>query len=367
MLYQKILRPALFRLDPEFVHNQVSSGLSLVSRSPARQLVTRYCRVNDPILKTTIAGLTLDNPVGLAAGFDKNITAPLAYQMLGFGMAEFGSVTQVAQPGNPKPRLWRLPKDQGIIVHYGLYNDGAAAVCQQLKRYRPQRCIPWGVSIAATTGVAPEAMVDDYLASVHQLAPVADYITLNVSCPNVHDCELFSAVEFIEQLIIATRKLLTSEQITVPVFVKIGPNNNPGELERIVRTVIEQRLAGVIATNLTKDRGQLDNPRSSQSELNHPGGISGRLVQKLSTKTIRHLWRISDGTLNIIGTGGVFTGADAYEKIRAGARAVQMITGLIYGGPLAVRHVNRELALLLRRDGFSTVAEAVGTHSYALS
>jgi len=360
MLYQKLIRPTLFKLDPEWIHNLASFGLRITSQSPLRSNITRYCKIDDPILKTNIASIKLDNPVGLAAGFDKNIVAPLAYQMLGFGLAELGSVTQKAQPGNPKPRLWRLPKDQGIIVHYGLYNDGATAIKQRLEKARSRRTIPWGVSIAPTTGIAPESMIDDYLASLGQLAPVADYITLNVSCPNVHDCNLFSATEFVEQLIRAVGQFLNQQQLTTPVFVKIGPNGSTTDLERITRVVLEQRLAGVVATNLTKDRRQLDHSQSSAAELNHPGGISGRLVRNLSTETIRQLWRISNGQLNIVGNGGVFTGADAYEKIRAGARAVQIITGFIYNGPLAVRRINRELAMLLRRDGFNSIAEAVG-------
>lgn len=361
MLYQKILRPLLFKIDPEQIHNLASFGLRLVSRSPLRQTVTQYCRIDDLILKTAIAGIKLNNPIGLAAGFDKNVYAPLAYQMLGFGMVELGSVTRTAQSGNPKPRLWRLPKDQGIIVNYGLCNDGAAAVSQRLERQRPQRTIPWGVSVAPTTGIAPETMIDDYLASIRQLAPVADYITLNVSCPNVHDCDLFSATEFIEQLVRAVRQFLDQQQSTLPVFVKIGPNGTTNDLERIVRVIMEQRLSGVVATNLTKDRQRLGNPKSSIVELDHLGGISGQLVKRLSTETIRQLCRISGGKLDIIGTGGIFTGADAYEKIRAGAKAVQIITGFIYNGPLVVKQINRELAVLLRRDGFESITQAVGT------
>lgn len=359
MFYQKILRPILFKTDPEKIHHFVIGGLSLVSRiKPLVLLVRNYLNVTDSSLVVKIGSLHFSNPVGLAAGFDKNITAPLAYSMLGFGYAELGSVTLKAQPGNPKPRLWRIPKDKGLIVYYGLANCGAESVAQKMKKIK-DHSIPLGLSIAPTTGLTIADMAVDYAHSFEKLIPSADYITLNVSCPNVANCDVFAQVSFIKELTEKINILKNKLNSTIDVFVKIGPDMTMEQYDEIVDICIQNNITAIISTNLIKNRSSII-PISSVDELNHPGGISGKLVGEKNLEIIKHLYRRANGKVKIIGVGGIFSAQDAYEKIKAGASAVQLITGFIYNGPFAVRDINKGLVELLKKDGYKNIGEAVG-------
>ncbi|MEK7139464.1 MAG: quinone-dependent dihydroorotate dehydrogenase [Patescibacteria group bacterium] len=360
-LYSRLIRPVLFWFDPEKIHTVVIWGLNLVSRLPLiAPLITRFCRVETPTLNTRLGELLIANPIGLSAGFDKYIAAPLAYQMLGFGFAELGSITNQPQPGNPKPRLWRLPADQGLIVHYGLNNDGAAVSAQRLLR-ASNRGISCGISIAVSAACSPAEMVGDYIAAWRKIWVVANYITFNVSCPNVTTQAVVQQVSFITTLLAAIRREMDGQFCTMPTFIKLGPDLPISDLDIILDAAMSNRITGIVATNLAKDRAKLKNIKSQPKQLDHPGGISGRLIRDISTEMIRHIDTYSRGRLTIIGVGGVFNAADAYAKIRAGASAVQIITGFIYGGPLTVRRINRELLQLLRRDGFDNITEAIGS------
>ncbi len=359
MFYEKILRPILFKTDPEKIHHFIIWGLSLVSSIKLlASLIRKYLNVSDPILATKIGNLKFANPIGLAAGFDKNITAPLAYEMLGFGFAELGSVTYKKQPGNPKPRLWRIPKDKGLIVYYGLANCGVDQVVEKITKTK-NNLIPLGLSIAPTTGLSIVEMADDYVHSFEKLFSLVDYITLNVSCPNVAGCDQIAQVSFIKELTEKINNFKNKSNSTIDIFIKIGPDMTVNQYDEIVDVCIKNNITGIVSTNLIKNRSNIK-PISSKEEMNHPGGISGKLVGNKNLDIIKHLYRRADGKVKIIGVGGIFSAQDAYEKIKAGASALQLITGFIYGGPTTIRNINKGLIELLKKDGYKNIEEAVG-------
>ena len=360
MFYKNVIRPILFKLEPEFVHNIAIKFLKLVSEiKPVFFLIKKYCLVDSKILESEIGNLKFSNPVGLAAGFDKNITAPLAYSMLGFGFAELGSITYESQSGNPRPRLWRIPKDKGLIVYYGLSNCGVKKALQKIKKIK-KRFIPYGVSIAPTTRVGESGMLGDYLKSFSEVYELADYVTLNVSCPNVVACSIFIQIDFIKNLLKAINESRKDKKEFKDIFIKISPDMDYEYLDKIVDLCLEYSITGIVATNLIKNRSNLSGSESEKEKLEHPGGVSGKLLQNKSTQIISRIYNRSEGKLKIIGVGGIFTGQDAYDKIKAGASALQMITGFIYEGPLAVRRINLEVLDLMKKDGFKSLKEVVG-------
>jgi dihydroorotate dehydrogenase len=294
----------------------------------------------------------------LAAGFDKHIDAPGAYSLLGFGSAEFGSITLTKQPGNQAPRVWRLPKDKGLIVNYGLPSIGAEHARERLEK-QTTRTIPYGVSIAPST--TANDLIIDYATTFSILYDTADYITLNVSCPNVTSQNTFSQLTFIEKLLATIASELERKNNHKPLFLKIAPHYSNQELEKIVHLCKSYHVQGIIATNLLKKRSFFTT-KSSPKELDHPGGISGELLKNDSNAIIAKLYHLAQGQLAIIGVGGIFSAEDAYEKIRLGANAVQLVTGFIYGGPSIARTINKRLLYFLQRDGFRTLSEAVGSY-----
>lgn len=317
--------------------------------------------MRDESLKTRIGNLEFLNPVGLAAGFDKFITAPQAYSMFGFGFAELGSITCSPLSGNPKPRLWRIPDDEGLIVYHGLANGGSEHALNKMSVLGKHN-IPLGISIAPTTGLELKDMSGDYLKTFLRLHSYADYITLNVSCPNVASCEKFAQVSFIKELAEKMRKLTKERGIKKDIFIKIGPEFNDDDLERIVECCVSNEITGIIAINLIKDRNIIT-PKSSVEKMNHPGGLSGGLLRKKSNEVIKKIYCLAGDKLKIIGLGGIFTAEDAYEKIKCGASIVQIITGWIYGGPFQAKKINLGLANLIKKDGYKNITEAVGSSS----
>lgn len=359
MFYTKILRPILFKTDPEWIHHVAVAGLGLVSRSKLiGGLMEKFCLIKDERLAVKLGNLNLLNPIGLPAGFDKYIEAPLVYGQLGFGFAELGSVTFAAQPGNLKPRLWRIPKDNGLIVYYGLSNDGVLKTKARMEKIK-QRIVPLGISIAPTTGLTIDQMADDYIRTFNLLYPLADYITLNVSCPNVAACDIFSQISFIKELISRVGQLVKENKIKKNIFVKIGPDMKMEELDEVIDACVVGGVTGIIATNLIKNRAGLI-AKSYPDEMDHPGGISGRLLAAKSDAVIAHIYQRAGDKLKIIGVGGIFSAADAYRKIKFGASALQVFTGFIYNGPLFIRELNLGLLKLLEKDGYKNISEAVG-------
>lgn len=358
MLYQKIIRPILFKLDPERVHNFMIRlmGATSVLR-PFFYPIKKFLFIDDARLHVEIGNLKLKNPIGLSAGFDKDIIAPLAYPMLGFGFAELGSITNSAQPGNPKPRLWRIPEDKGIIVYYGLCNGGSLEAARRIKKKLQKRHIPYGLSIAVTTGLKESEMANDYVRSFLDLYELADYITLNISCPNVAACNIFTQVSFVEELLQKITKVVKVKNINKDIFIKIGPDMSYSDLDKIIDLCLEYEITGIVATNLGKDRTWMKKTKSSKEQLNHPGGISGKHLQQRSNNIIKHIRERAGDRLKIIGVGGVFTAQDAYAKLKSGADAIQIITGFIYGGPFTVRRINKGLLKILDRDGLNSLGD----------
>lgn len=358
--YRHILKPLFFRRDPEEVHDRMTAVGERLGRSSVGRTMTAACfRYRHPALEQTILGIRFPNPVGLTAGFDKDARMTDIMPAVGFGFEEIGSVTGEPCEGNPKPRLWRLPKSQGLVVYYGLKNDGADAISRRLQDKRFE--IPVGVSVAKTnspTTVDVTAGVADYEKAFRAFLGIGDYFTLNVSCPNAFGGEPFGTPERLDLLLSAIDAIETKK----PIFVKLQADLTTAELDALVAVMERHRVHGVILTNLTKRR---DRPTIVPEEIkNIPnGGISGKPVFDPSNDLISYLYRTRGRRFVIIGSGGVFTAEDAYEKIRRGASLIQLATGMIFRGPQAIGEINRDLVRLLKRDGYANVSDAVGAAS----
>ncbi len=335
------------RMDPERAHGLalagLRAGLGPVDRAP-----------HDPALATNLAGLTTGNPIGLAAGFDKNAEVADAMLRAGFGFVECGTATPLAQPGNPRPRLFRLNADQAVINRLGFNNRGQDAFAAALARRRGPGVV--GANIGANKDSADR--IADYVHGLKRLWGHADYFTINISSPNtpgLRDLQARSALGDLLGAISETRRGLADAD-TTPVFLKVAPDLADGEVGDIVEAAVAYGLQGLIVGNTTLQRphGLRD---SRQGET---GGLSGAPLMTLSTRLLAEFHQAASGRLILIGAGGIASGADAYAKIRAGAQAVQLYTGLVFEGPNLVARVRRDLAARLRADGFSTLAEAVG-------
>src|SRR2546421_8134253 len=355
-----LIRPILFRLPAESVHEfalkALRSGLStsFVREAVAKRLVTReFGSLNR-------FGLEFSNPIGLAAGFDKNGSYTGELASLGFGFIEVGTVTNQPQPGNPKPRLFRLPKDRALINRLGFNNLGATEVARNL-RTTGSNCVI-GVNIGKSRNVAIEDAVPDYLASFDAVYDVADYIAVNVSSPNTPNLRELQAASLLEELLTALQqrnKALSSPR-PKPLLLKIAPDLSESEMEQIVAVAIEANVAGIIATNTTIRRDGLQSPAAEVQRLGD-GGLSGAPLRSRSNEVISFIYNLTRGKLPIIGVGGVFSAEDAWEKICAGASLVQLYTGFIYEGPSVARRINEGLRRILAREGFVSLDEAVGS------
>jgi dihydroorotate dehydrogenase len=308
-------------------------------------------------LEMQVAGLRFPNPVGLAAGFDKNAFAVGAFPTLDFGFVEVGTVTPRPQVGNPSPRLFRIPADQAVINRLGFNNDGATVVARRL-RLSP-RSVPVGINLGKNADTPLEQAIDDYCAGLEALFDVADYVVVNVSSPNTPGLRTLQAKEKLYILLggvqACNRSLAQRRQMQPrPLFVKISPDLEPEALDDVVAAVEACAFDGIIATNTTLERGGLTTPTTEA------GGLSGRPLRQRSTAVIRHVYRRGQGRIPIIGVGGIFSADDAYEKIRAGASLVQLYTGLIYRGPGLPHRINVGLVRLLQRDGLTHLSQAVG-------
>ncbi|HEV3471339.1 MAG TPA: quinone-dependent dihydroorotate dehydrogenase [Pyrinomonadaceae bacterium] len=362
MLYRSALRPLLFRLAPETAHEVALRALAL-GLGPERLLraaARRFGRA--PFGELRRFGLSFANPVGLAAGFDKNGVAARELAALGFGFVEVGTVTHLAQPGNPRPRLFRLPEDRALVNRLGFNNAGAAALAARLSGGRPA-CV-LGVNIGKSRAVAVEDATEDYLASFRLVWPHADYVAVNVSSPNTPGLRELQRADRLSALLgelqRANRELSARlARGPVPLLVKVAPDLGEGELELIVGAALGAGVAGIIATNTTTSREGLRTP-SAQVAACGEGGLSGAPLRRRSTRVVAALRRLTRGALEIVGVGGVFSAADAWEKICAGASLVQLYTGFVYEGLGVARDLNDGLAALLRRHGFRTLDEAVG-------
>lgn len=363
MLYRSLLRPLLFRLPPEKAHELALASLSFAPSLTKRLAGNRFKR--SPFGKLRRFGLTFSNPVGLAAGFDKDGMALESLASLGFGSIEAGTVTYHPQTGNPQPRLFRLPLDKALINRAGFNNEGALAFAKRAAAAKEKLDCVLGVSIGKSKVAALEDAVADYLNTFEIVYPVADYIAVNVSSPNTPRLrELQQAIQLDELLrALQTRNDELVEQHdrtqAMPLLVKLSPELTEKELRDIVEVAQRSNIAGLIATNTTVARPELNTARERVESLGE-GGLSGAPLKQQSLKVVATLYNLTGGSMPVIGVGGIFNADDAWNMISAGASLIQIYTGFIYEGPATVKRINRGLIRLLERDGFKSVAEAVG-------
>ena len=362
MLYRSLLRPILFRLPPETAHELALHSLDLLKPKPINRLIESRFTTN-AFGELKRFGLKFSNPVGLAAGFDKDGVALQSLAALGFGFIEAGTVTYHAQPGNPRPRLFRLSKDNALINRAGFNNAGAAAFAQRVGAERPN-CV-LGVSIGKSKITPMEDATNDYLASFDLVYPVADYVAINVSSPNTPQLRELQRADHLSSLLIALKarndELQQKHQRAspMPLLVKLSPDLDQSELEVIVDVITGLNIDGIIATNTTTSRVNLSADQSTIDNIGD-GGLSGVPLRQTATRMIANLYQLTRGKVPLIGVGGIFTAADAWEKIAAGASLVQLYTGFIYQGPRIAKEINEGLASLLSSSGFRSIDEAVG-------
>lgn len=358
-----LVRPILFKLQPETAHEFSLHTLKTVLANDfmRRKFAETYTLA--PFGDIEIAGLKFKNPFGIAAGFDKNGIAAHELAALGFGAVEVGTTTFHAQEGNPKPRLFRLPNDKGLINRAGFNNDGTQKVVERLRGSRPN-CI-LGMNIGKSKIVPNEQATEDYLQSFELVFDVADYVTINVSSPNTPNLRELQRADALFELLSALQK--RNQEIASaktgaprPLFVKIAPDLSNSEIHNITQIAQTLDLSGIIATNTTIDRSSLQTPRA-EIEAIGSGGLSGKPLNTRSTEVIAEIYRASSGKLPIIGVGGVFDAADAFEKIAAGASLIQVYTGFIYQGWTLARDLNKGLAAVLHEKGFASYQQAVGS------
>lgn len=336
-MYKRLIRPILFNFDPETVHHWVFSWIKNLSKIPGVPNLLRACyQVKDKKLERELFGLTFKNPVGLAAGFDKNAVLYNELANFGFGFVEIGTVTPKAQVGNPKKRLFRLIEDEGIINRMGFNNDGLQAAIHQLKKNKGHVII--GGNIGKNTNTKPENYTQDYLECFEALHPYVDYFVLNVSCPNVGSHAKLTDKDYLEELISAVQNVNKKLDKQKPILLKIAPDLNTIQLDEIIDLVAKTKIAGVIATNTSVSRDNLKS--KNQQEM---GGLSGKPIADKSTQVIKYLAEHSNKAFPIIGVGGIHSADDALEKIKAGADLVQIYTGFIYSGPKLIKDINKAL------------------------
>jgi dihydroorotate dehydrogenase len=340
-MYKAIIRPLLFCFDPEKVHHFTFSLIRNVSKLPGiKSLFRSIYLVEDKRLEREVFGLTFKNPVGLAAGFDKNAVLYNELANFGFGFIEIGTVTPKAQEGNPKQRLFRLKEDQGIINRMGFNNEGLNAAITQLKKNKGQLII--GGNIGKNTQTKPEDYTRDYLECFNALHPYVDYFVLNVSCPNVGSHAKLNDKDYLLELISTVQKANETFKKQKPILLKIAPDLNDRQLDEIVELIAETNLDGVIASNTSVDRTGLKTSNKALEAIGN-GGLSGQPIKEKSTKVIQYLAEKSNKAFPIIGVGGIHSAEDALEKLEAGADLVQVYTGFIYEGPQLIKAINKAL------------------------
>ena len=348
----RALRRALFLVAPERIHTWVFALLrtgtawSLMHRALARWLAPR-----DPVLASTVFGVRFPGPLGLAAGFDKDGKGLGTWGALGFGYAEVGTVTAQAQPGNPSPRMFRLPDDRALLNRMGFNNHGAGELALRLARHVPD--VPIGVNIGKTKATPADQAVEDYAESARLLGPLAAFLVVNVSSPNTPGLRDLQAVSSLRPILAAVRA-----ETTTPVLVKIAPDLSDTDVDEIADLAVELGLAGIVATNTTVSRDGLATPGAG--ELG-PGGISGPPVAARSAEVLRRLYPRVGDRLVLISVGGIETADDAWDRITSGASLLQGYTGFVYGGGMWAKHIHDGIARRLHEGGFASLADAVGS------
>ena len=358
MFWKYLARPLFFKLDAEKAHYATMRQFCRV----APLIPSRYYHVDDERLRTSICGLQFGNPIGLAAGFDKNALWFPQLAKLGFGHVEVGTITALEQPGNDKPRLFRLVKDRALINRMGFNNDGCEKIARHFESRKCKAIL--GINIGKSKVTPLEEADDDYLTSLRALYRFADYLTINVSSPNTPGLRKLQGREPLLKLLekIATERDALAQNLEknpIPVFLKIAPDLNEHELDDVVSIARETRIDGIIATNTTISRDNLNSKPDEVAACGN-GGLSGAPLTIRSREVVSYLYRQTEGKIPIIGVGGIMSGDDAWKMIGAGASLVQVYTGFIYGGPGFVKRINQFILKALRDNHFENVSEAIG-------
>jgi len=353
LLYRAILKPILFLVDPEAIHVlAINTGRFLGSNPLTRFKTSVLFNYSNEILSQKIAGMEFKNPIGLAAGFDKDAYLTDILPAIGFGFMEIGSVTGELCEGNPKPRLWRIPKSRGIVVNYGLRNEGCRKISKRLRDKKFS--IPLGINVAKTNSVATSVLkegIADYVKAYKSFVEIGAFFTINISCPNAFGGEPFTDPQKLELLLTEIDKIKTRK----PVFLKMPPDLPTSRVDEIIKVAENHKITGFICSNLTKKRIKL-----ADKSVPVAGGISGKPAENASNELISYIYKKVCKKFVIIGCGGVFSAADAYRKIKLGASLIELITGMIYQGPQVVSEINQGLTRLLKKDGLESLSEAVG-------
>ncbi len=372
-IYRTGIGPLLFsglKVDPEWAHQRSLAILSWMAQHQsqfpmstlAKGLKSTFC-LESSRLSQTLWGLSFPNPMGLAAGFDKNGVAAGIWSQFGFGFTELGTVTLHPQPGNPQPRLFRLPQDQAVLNRMGFNNEGAAALASRLVQYPLPLMIPIGVNLGKSKITPLAEAADDYVGSFRQLKQLGDYFVVNVSSPNTPGLRSLQDADQLGQILAG---LQAENQDNKPLLVKIAPDLEWDAIADILELAQTYKLAGIIATNTTIRRDGLSTrvvSRTKTSVTEEAGGISGLPLQKRSTAVIRWIYQQTQGQLPIIGVGGIFTAEDAWDKITAGASLVQTYTGWVYEGPVMVKRILQGLLQRLDQAGLNSLSDAVGVQA----
>jgi dihydroorotate dehydrogenase len=351
----RLVRRLLFAVPPERIHTLVFAVLRGVTAvALVRRLLHRVLGPNDPVLASMVFGVRFPGPLGLAAGFDKDGLGLSTWGALGFGYAEVGTVTADAQPGNPAPRVFRLPADRALLNRMGFNNRGAGALAIRLARHRPEA--PIGVNIGKTKTTPATDAVDDYRASARRVGPLASYLVVNVSSPNTPGLRDLQAVESLRPILEGVLSEVSAT--SAPVLVKIAPDVSDSDLDDIADLAVELGLAGIVATNTTVSHDGLVTP--GVDELG-AGGVSGPPVARRAVEVLRRLYARVGDRLVLISVGGIENADDAWERITAGASLLQGYTGFIYGGGLWPKHIHDGIARRLHDGGFASLSDAVGS------
>lgn len=359
--YKNILNPLFFQMNPEDVHDTITSFGNLLGKYKVTKTVIRglYHFENETLVQK-VAGINFSNPVGLSAGFDKDADLTNILPDIGFGFTQVGSVTLKPYQGNPKPRLYRLPKSRGIVVYYGLKNIGVDKIISKLSNSNNPN-FPMGISVARTNckeAVEIKAGIKDYFNCLKKLnnAGIGNFYTINISCPNTFGGEPFTTSARLDSLL----DKISSLKVKKPIFIKMPINLSWQDFKKLLDVIVKYDIDGVIIGNLTKKRDPKLIKDAIPKEVN--GGISGKPTEKLNNYLITKTYESYKNKLIIIGVGGIFSAEDAYEKIKRGATLVQLITGMIFNGPQLIAEINEGLFHLLKKDGYVNINQAVGAY-----